>query len=95
MQSVARRARSKWVTGLRPKLEEAFSRGAFEGTLVGKAELKGLDMLEVVEIKLVPGKPEGQSFEVSGRIVTFKFPVEKGESLDDVYYPLMGMLNRV
>ncbi|ACS34188.1 hypothetical protein [Thermococcus gammatolerans] len=95
MQTVTRRASSKWVTGLRPKLEEAFSRGAFEGTLVGKAELRGLDMLEVVEVKLVPGKPEGPSFEVSGRIVTFKFPLEKGQNLEDVYYPLMGMLNRV
>ncbi len=95
MQTVTRRASSKWVTGLRPRLEEAFSRGAFEGTLLGKAELKGLDMLEVVEIKLVPGKPEGPSFEVSGRIVTFKFPLEKGQNLEDVYYPLMGMLNRV
>jgi len=95
VQTVTRRASSKWVTGLRPRLEEAFSRGAFEGTLLGKAELKGLDMLEVVEIKLVPGKPEGPSFEVSGRIVTFKFPLEKGQNLEDVYYPLMGMLNRV
>ncbi|EEB74389.1 hypothetical protein [Thermococcus sp. AM4] len=95
MQTLVRRARSKWVTGLRPKLEEAFSRGAVEGTLVGRAVIEGIDMVEVVEVKLAPGKPEGPSFEISGRIVTFKFPVEKGESLDDVYYPLMGMLNRV
>ncbi|WP_457741808.1 hypothetical protein [Thermococcus sp.] len=95
MQTLTRRARSKWVTGLRPKLEEVFRRGASRGTLIGKAELKGLDMLEVIEVKLIPGRPEGPSFEVSGRIVTFKFPVEEEETLEDVYYPLMGMLNRV
>ncbi|WP_456422816.1 hypothetical protein [Thermococcus sp.] len=93
MQVVAR-ARSKWVTGLRPKLEEVFSRGVSRGTIVGRATLKGVDMLEVLEVRFVPGKTEGPSFEVKGREVLFKYPVEN-ESLDDVYYPLMGMLNRV
>jgi len=95
MQAMVRRARPKWITGLRPKLEEAFSRGAVEGTLVGKAELKGVDMIEVVEVKLIPGKPEKPSFSVSGKVVTFKFPIEKGKGLEDVYYPLMGMLSKV
>ncbi|WP_297074134.1 hypothetical protein [Thermococcus sp.] len=95
MQTLTRRASSKWVTGLRPKLEEAFSGGISRGTLVGKALLKGVDMLEVVEVKFVPGKVEGPRFDVSGREVLFKYPVEGKESLDDVYYPLMGMLNRV
>jgi len=94
MQVVAR-ARSKWVTGLRPKLEEVFSRGVSRGTLFGRATLRGIDMLEVVEVRFIPGKPEGPSFEVNGRDVIFKYPVERGERLDDIYYPLMGMLNRV
>ena len=95
MQALTRKASSKWVTGLRPKLEEAFSGGISQGTLIGKALLKGVNMLEIVEVKFVPGKVKGPEFDVSGREVLFKYPVEGKESLDDVYYPLMGMLNRV
>jgi hypothetical protein len=95
MQAVVGRARSKWVTGLRPKLEEVFSRRVSRGTLVGRALLKGVDMLEVVEVRFVPGKPEEPSFDVKGRDVIFRYPVKDGDGLDDVYYPLMGMLNRV
>ena len=95
MQTLVRRASSKWVTGLRPRLEEVFSKRISRGTLIGRAILRGIDMLEVVEVRFIPGKPEGPSFEVNGRDVIFKYPVEEGERLDDVYYPLMGMLNRV
>ena len=95
MQTMIGRARSKWVTGLRPRLEDVFSKGVSRGTLFGRAALRGVDMLEVVEIKFIPGSPEGPSFEVEGREVLFKYPVKGGEALDDVYYPLMGMLNRV
>jgi len=90
-----RRARPRWVMGLRSRLEEAFSSGAVEGTLLGRAELRGTDMVEVVDIAFVPGKLEGPSFEVSGGMVEFKFPVRDGEGVEDVYYRLMGKLSWV
>lgn len=89
------RARSKWVTRLRPKLEEVFPEGVSRGTLVGRAILHGVDIIEVVEVKFIPGKVEGPSFETHGREVVFRYPVRGSVGFDDVYYPLMGMLNRV
>jgi len=90
-----RRPRPRWVTGLRQKLEEAFSHGAGDGTLLGKAEMRGTDMVEVVDMVFVPGEVGELSLDISGREVKFKFPVRSGEGIEDVYYRLMGKLSWV
>ena len=87
--------RPKWVTGLRPKLEEALRGKKGAGVIVGKGALRGSDMIEILEVKFLEGKTGQPATKISENLVLFSYPVGDGEGADDVYYRLMGMLSRV
>ncbi|CAD5244736.1 hypothetical protein [Thermococcus camini] len=88
-----RRFRPKWVTGLRPRLEEIMNKGISRGSLLGRARIVS-DMLEVTELTLVK-EPREMEVRVDGREVRFVYPLRGNESFDDIYYPLVRMLSNL
>ncbi|NJE10796.1 hypothetical protein [Thermococcus sp. MAR1] len=88
-----RRFRPKWVTGLRPRLEEIMNKGIGRGSLLGRGRIVS-DMLEVTELTLVK-EPREMEVRVDGREVRFVYPLRGNESFDDVYYPLVRMLSNL
>ncbi|WP_457751721.1 hypothetical protein [Thermococcus sp.] len=95
MRAIVGKVRSRWVTGLRPKVESVLRGRISDGMIVGRAMIRGMDMLEVVEVSFVPGENCEPSVQLKGNEVVFAYPVQRGQSVEDVYYPLMGLLNRV
>ncbi|AMQ19318.1 hypothetical protein [Thermococcus peptonophilus] len=89
------RKKPKWVTGLRPKIEELFGgRTPSEGLLIGFATING-DMVKVTRLKFSSGRVKKPIVEVEGNELRFIYPIKNGESLEGVYYSLMGFLSRV
>lgn len=89
------RKKPKWVTGLRPRLEALFSERAIgEGLLVGRGTIRG-DMVEVTQLKFSSGRVKKPIVEVEGNEMRFIYPIKNGESLEGIYYSLMGFLSRV
>ena len=95
MRAMVGTVRSRWVTGLRSKVENILRREIGDGMLVGRAIIRGVDMVEVLEVSFVPGENDEPSIQRNGNEVVFTYPVRRGQSVEDVYYPLMGLLNRV
>ncbi len=94
MEAVTRRRfRPKWVTGLRPRLEEIMKEGIGRGSLVGRGRIVS-DMLEVTA--LVFTKEETSAgVRVNGKKVEFTYPVKGNEKFGEIYYPLVGMLSNL
>jgi hypothetical protein len=89
------RRKSKWVTGLRPKMEELFwGRRIEEGLLIGLATLRG-DMVKVTQLKFSKGHVKRPIFEVDGDELKFIYPIKKGEHFESVYYSLIGLLSKI
>ncbi|WP_048056583.1 hypothetical protein [Thermococcus sp. 4557] len=94
MEAVTRRRfRPKWITGLRPRLEDILNKGISRGSLLGRGQIVS-DMLEVTELVLVNESREVE-IRIEGKEVTFVYPLRGNESFDDVYYPLVRMLSNL
>ncbi|WP_297065525.1 hypothetical protein [Thermococcus sp.] len=87
------RRRPKWVTGLRPKLEEVMA-GGRKGILIGRAKILR-DMVQVTKVSVVKASVKRPSVDVEGNLVEFAYPLKGTESIDDVYYGLMKVLSNV
>ncbi|WP_054841267.1 hypothetical protein [Thermococcus peptonophilus] len=78
------RKKPKWVTGLRPKIEELFGgRTPSEGLLIGFATINGGDMVKVTRLKFSSGRVKKPIVEVEGNELRFIYPIKNGgESLE-------------
>lgn len=89
------RKKPKWVTGLRSKIEELFDGTTVgEGMLIGEGRIRG-DMIQIVKLKFASGRVKKPIVEVEGDDLRFIYPLKGGESIDRIYYPLVGLLSKV
>jgi len=91
VEVVTKRIRPKWVSGLRPKLEELLDKGIDRGFLLGKGRIVR-DMLEITELRFVEGTPK-TGVRIQENEVEFLYPVSGSETFEDIYYPLLRMLS--
>jgi hypothetical protein len=89
------KTRPRWVTGLRPRIEELFDgTGVREGLLIGEGRIRG-DMVQIVRLKFASGRVKRPLVEVEGADIRFIYPLKGGESIDRIYYPLVGLLSKI
>jgi mannitol/fructose-specific phosphotransferase system IIA component (Ntr-type) len=89
------RRKPKWVTGLKPKIEELFEgRTIGEGLLIGSAIIHR-DMVKVTQLKFSRGRVKKPIFEIDGNELKFIYPLKNGENAEKIYYYLIGFLSNV